>query len=423
MRKTSMLLILACLCALPGTAAGQKTILIKNGKLFTITQGVVEKGDILISEGKISALGKNLSAPDGAEVVDASGLSVMPGLIDAFTNLGAADIFDENNDFEEATSPLTPHLHITDGIYPGNRFIPLARKTGITMVLCAPGESNLLSGQSALIRLAGETVGDMIVKAPAALHGSLGETPKLKYGPKNQYPSTRMGETALLRQTLMDAQAYLRKKEKYSRELAEFKGLKGKKKAAAKEPSPPQRDFKLEALIPLLEKRMPLAVRVNRLDDILTLLRINEEFDIRVLLNHASDGYRAAKDLALRKIPVLVGPSSSYHMREETSRGSLANAALLHKAGVKIAFQTGSFRNYGGLIEQARTAAAHGLPLEAARRALTLSAAEIFGVGDAFGSLEKGKNADLVLFNGDPLQSPARAVLIIIGGRVVEDLR
>ena len=172
---------------------------ITQGKLLTVTKGVIEQGTILIQNGNITAIGNDIPVPDGARIIKAEGLLVVPGFVDAFTNLGAADIEKENQDFDEATAPITPHLRIIDAIDPNNRFIALARKTGVTSVLSAPGEGNLLSGQSALIHLHGKTVKDMLISFPVAVNGSMGEMPKLRYGQKGRYPSTRMGIAALLR--------------------------------------------------------------------------------------------------------------------------------------------------------------------------------------------------------------------------------
>lgn len=372
---------------------------IRDVKLLTVTKGVIANGTILIRDGNIAAIGKDIPIPDGAHIISAEGLWAVPGFIDAFTNLGAADIGAENQDFDEATAPVTPHLRIIDAIDPSNKFIALARKTGITAALSAPGEGNLLSGQSALIHLAGRTVQDMLISFPVALNGSMGELPKLRYGQKGRYPSTRMGIAALLRQTFIDAQSYQQK---------------------LSLPEPPPRDFKLQALIPVLNKKMPLMLRANRRDDILTLLRIADEYQLKIILNHGAEAYRLADKLAVKKIPVIVGPVFSLQQREETSRAQLENAAVLHKAGVKIAFQTGSVRNVSDLIYQAQTAIKHGLPYQAALEGLTINPAEIYGVADRIGSLEKGKIANIVLFRGDPLDSYSKVVLVIIKGEIVE---
>jgi imidazolonepropionase-like amidohydrolase len=395
------LLVLA-LAPGPGEAIGKsrlsESLVIQNGRLHTMTRGVIEGGVVLIRNGRIAAFGNAVDVPAGSEVIDASGLDVFPGPIDGFTNLGAADIEPENRDHDEASSPLTPHLRITDALNPGNRFIALARKRGITNVLCAPGESNLLSGQSALIHLSGHGLEDMVIKFPVALHGNMGEIPKMYYGAKNRYPSTRMGEAALLRQTLLNTRAYME---------------------MLKQPKPPDRDLKLESLIPVLEGELPLMVRANRMDDILTMLRIADEYGIQLILNHGSDAHRVADRLAARRIPVIVGPFAAHQMREETARATLEGPARLAEAGVKFAFQTGDFHHYGELIFQAETAVKHGLSSEEAWKALTIHPAQIFGVEAELGSLEEGKLANLVIFQGDPLKSVAALKLIIIQGEIL----
>lgn len=374
------------------------TLVIRNGRLHTMTRGVIEGGALLIRNDRIAAVGNTVDVPEKAAVIDASGLDVFPGPIDGFTNLGAADIEPENRDHDEASSPVTPHLRITDAMNPTNRLIALARKRGITNVLCAPGESNLLAGQSAFVHLAGHSMKDMVVKFPAAQHGNMGEIPKMHYGAKNRYPSTRMGEAALLRQTLLDARAYMEK---------------------LKQPEPPDRDLKLESLIPVLKGELPLMVRANRMDDILTILRITDEYGIKLILNHGSDAHRVADRLAARSIPVIVGPFEAYQMREETARATLEAPAKLIASGVKFAFQTGDFHNYGDLIYQAETAVKHGLDSEEAWKALTIYPAQIFGVDAVLGSLEEGKLANLVIFRGDPLKSVATLKLVIIRGEIL----
>lgn len=384
------------------SAAGSDIIVIKNATFHTITRGIVQGGVLVIRNGRITNLESDVfEAPSGGDVkvLEAAGLHVTPGLIDGFTNLGASDIEPENRDSDEATDPLTPHLRIVDAVDPENRFIPLARLKGITSVLCAPGEGNLLSGQSLMMRLSGAPLDQITLLSPAAIHGSLGELPKLRYGPKNQAPMTRMGTAALLRQTLVDAAADLRKREKTP---------------------PPARNFKLEALAPLLRRELPLVLRAQRRDDILTALRISDEFGLRLVINHGAEAYRVADELAERRIPVIVGPDLEDLMREETVRAVPDNAARLHRAGVRIAFQTGSFHRYGALLDQARAAVRAGLPAEAALRAMTLSPAEIFGAADRLGSLDPGKEADLVIFDGDPMTEEVNALVIIIAGRIVD---
>lgn len=411
------------LCSFLGLqGADNEVIAIRTAKLVTITTRDIENGVLLIKEGKIAAIGKDVAIPKRAKIIDASKHIVLPGFIDSFTNLPAVEVegIEETREYDEATSPITPHMRIIDAINPENELISTAIKSGVTMVLCAPGEGNLLSGQSAFIQLSGDRIEKMVLKFPVAVHGSLGEAPKLRYGKKSQYPSTRMGEAALLRQTLVDAQDYLSKITEYEEKLKEYQQQEKEGKAEpGKKPAPPAVNFKLQSLIPIIKGEIPLILRANRYDDILTALRIAEEFKIKLILNHGANAYKAAEKLASKNIPVIVGPMTPYRQTQETLGAIYENPSLLHKAGVKIAFQTGSAHNVGKLLYEASIAAAHGLPYEEALKALTINPAEIFGLADKLGSLEEGKRADIVIFDGDPLNSLSHLKMVIIEGKIV----
>lgn len=394
---------------------------IRAGRILTVSGGEVTNGLILIRDGKIAAIGKDISCPPGIRIIDAPDGTVCPGLIDSFTNLGTTGPGSEMPDDDEATSPLTPQLQITDSFNPDNEYIPLARQSGVTTVLTAPGEGNLLTGQSALIRLAGGGLAEMLIRFPAGVHGSLGELAKARYGAKQQLPSTRMGSAALLRQTFIQAREYLEKLIRYEqKKSAALAAAKTGQGTTAAEVEPPAQDQKLQALIPLLKGELPWIVRANRQDDIVTALRLADEFSLKLVINHGAEAWKLADRLAEKKIPVLAGPSGSYFQLNETADASFENAARLSRAGVKIAFQTGSARNFAGLLDEARRAVAHGLPAAEALKALTLYPAQIFGVDDQLGSLEPGKRADLVMFDGDPLAGTARVRMTVIGGQVFE---
>ncbi len=398
-----------------------KVIAVTGGTIYTVSKGTIGDGTILIREGKIEVVGKNISIPTGADILDVSGQIVMPGLIDCFTNLGTSDIETFGKDDDEAVSPVTPHLRIIDGLNPDNAFIPLERKNGVTAVFCAPGEGNLLSGQGAFISLSGKTVEDMVLSFPAAMCGTVGEAPKARYGSKNRSPMTRMGIAALLRQTFIDVKDHADKIESYKKKLVEYETKESEESGSAGEkPSKPSRDFKLESMIPLINREVPLVIGADRMDDILTILRIASEFNVRIILSHGTEAYRIADKLAERNIPVLLGPVSDSNQRLETSRASSENARILYQAGVKFAFQTGSIRNYAVLLEQARTAVRNGLPHEEALKALTLNAAEIFGVDEIIGSIEQGKRADIVIFSADPITDIAKVTAVLINGNIVE---
>lgn len=257
----------------------------------------------------------------------------------------------------------------------------------------------------------------MILQFPVGIHGCLGEAPKLRYGKKNQAPMTRMGAAALLRQTFINALDYADKIERYQEKLEKYEK---EKKKDDKKPEPPKKDFKLQSLIPIVRGEKPLIIGANRFDDILTVLRIAEEFDLKIILNHGAEAYRVAEKIASGNIPVILGPSTSFQQKQETEWAVPENAAQLNKAGVKIAFQTGSIQNVSGLLNEARLAVANGLPYNVALKALTLYPAQIFGVDDEVGSLEKGKSGDIVIFDGDPLKDLSRVVLVFISGEKYE---
>ena len=415
------LFILLLTIFFPLEVSGEKssTILIRNGTIFTVTKGVIKSGSILIKNGKIFEVGKDISVPEDAEVIDASGCVVFPGFIDSHTNLGAAEIGSLDGDEDEGTSPLTPHLRIIDAINPINSFIPLARKTGITAALTAPGQGNLLSGQSALIRLTGQNIEALVLKFPVGIHGSIGETPKLRFGKKGVLPSTRMGAAALLRQTLVDSQEYLSKILEYEKKIADKKN--NDKEVAERSQALPPIDFMLDSLLPVIKGELPLIITANRKDDLLTAIRIKDEFKIRLVINQGADAYKVRDRLASENIPVLIGPQTVSPTTFETSGAVPEAAFLMQKEGVKIAFQTGGGKHFGDLLSQARLAIAHELDIEDALRALTINPAEIFGVSDFIGSLEKGKLADIVIFEGNPLLSTeAKLRVVIIGGTIVE---
>lgn len=371
-------------------------IALKGGRIIPVGSPVIEKGTILVENGIIMDIGEDPVIPEGTEVIDVSGCVMIPGLIDAFSHIGTTDISSFGSDHDEATAPVTPHLRITDALNPDNRFIPLARQNGITSALTAPGEGNLISGSSALIRLTGETPEAMIIRTPVAMHGTLGELPKMRYGTKGQSPMTRMGQAALLRDTLTRGREY-----------------------AASRKDTDASNFKMAALRPVLERKIPLMVRANRLDDILTALRIAGEFNIRIILHHGAEAYRVADTLADRKVPVVLCPPAMFQMRLETTRATFENAAILHRAGVKIAFQTGTVNHLHTLLSQVRAAVANGLPADAALKSVTLFPAQIFGVEDRIGTLEKGKSADLVIFDRHPLESTAKVKMVMVAGQLI----
>ncbi|HPL14300.1 MAG TPA: amidohydrolase family protein [Candidatus Aminicenantes bacterium] len=391
--------VLALLLVHPaGRGAADPPLAVRGGTIITVTGGVIENGVLLIRGGRIEAVGRDVAVPPGAEVIDAAGAVVTPGLIDAFTHLGMERPEAGGGDFDESARAVLPQLSVIDAIDWENEDLPAACSEGVTSALSAPGEGALLSGRSALIRLPGAASGGgETMRFPAAVHANLGEAAKLRFGSRNRYPSTRMGAMALLRQTFLEARQYLETKA-------------GPDRTA---------DAAVESLGPALKGEIPLVVRANRLDDILTAVRLGDEFGLRLVVNHGAAASQAASELAERKIPVLVGPLADFRRSPESAADSLENAVRLQRAGVKIAFQGNSGRRPDALLEIARLAVAHGLSEEEAWRALTLNPAEIFSVAGRIGSLEAGKDADVVIFSADPLRETAVVRTVISRGRIV----
>ena len=391
--------VLAFLFVRPaGGGEADPLLAVRGGRIITVSGGVIENGVLLIRGGRLEAVGRDVAVPPGAEVIEAAGAVITPGLIDAFTHLGMERPEAGGGDYDESAKAVLPQLRVIDAIDWENEDFPAACSEGVTSALSAPGEGALLSGQSALVRLPGHSSGSgETLRFPAAVHANLGEAAKLRFGSRNQYPSTRMGAMALLRQTLLDA-----------RQAMESKTGPDRAAAAA-----------VESLGPVLKGEMPLVVRANRLDDILTAVRLADEFGLRLVINHGAAAFRAASELAERKIPVLVGPLADFRSTPESAADSLESAVRLQRAGVKIAFQGNSGRRPDALLEIARLAVAHGLSEEEAWRALTLNPAEIFSVAGRIGSLEAGKDADVVIFSADPLRETAVVRTVISRGRIV----
>ncbi len=401
------------LCLSPaGAGPRERPIVIRGGTLITGTHGAIANGTIIIQDGKILSVGKDLAVPPDSRVIDATGKYVLPGFIDAGTDLGTVEAGSVAGDGDEASQPLTPQLDVVDAFDPGNRFVAAAARRGVTSALVTPGRGNVLSGRSALLRLEGEDVAKMIVLSPAAVHGTLGEALKPRSKQNSAYPYTRMGTAALLRQALSDAQNHLRRLDDAGRKRAAAK--------AADEHPLPQASPAVRALIPVIKGDLPLVLTANRYDDVLTALRIADEFKVRLVIDEGAEACRAADVLAARKVPVILRTSAALRRTIETAGAVFENAARLRKAGVTIAFKTGPTMDGEDLLDTVRVAVRHGLTPEDALRALTSDAAKILGAGDVLGSLEPGMSADVVLFPEDPFASATGPESVIVGGVVIE---
>lgn len=396
-------------------------IAVTNGKVMTITGGTLARGTVLVEDGRIAAVGEDIEIPEDAQVIDATGKVVMPGLIDAHCHVGLFPdgIGWEHSDGNEMTDPITPHLRALDAVHPEDPAFKELVAAGVTTVLTGPGSGNLIGGQWVCLKTVPKpSVEQMVLLEPAGMKMALGENPKRVYGEQKKAPSTRMGNAATLRAALVDAQNYMEKWRRYEDELAAVQAKREAGEEDAQLPKPPERDLKLEALGKVLRREMKARVHAHRADDMLTAIRIAEEFDLDLTLEHATEGYKIADILAAKRIPVTAGPilfsREKYELREMTPK----NPGAMAKAGVKVAIQTDEMSAVKYLTINAALAVREGMPEEEALKAITIKAAEIIGVADRVGSLEVGKDADLVVFSEHPFDYRTVVELVLVDGQV-----
>jgi len=395
-------------------------IVIKNGRILTITQGTIEGGTVLIEGGKIKAVGKDVTIPSGAEVIDATGKWVTPGLIDSHSHVA---IFGEpsvesTNDGNECTDPITPHVRALDAVNPADPAIPDTLSAGVTAVWTGPGSGNVIGGTGIVIKLHGKTIDDMLVTtARGSMKMALGENPKRVYGTQKKFPMTRMGNAAALREALVKAQSYMLKFKKAEADAAR----ESKEKKTTIEPDYPERCLKMEALIKVLTREYRCRIHCHRADDILTAIRIAEEFNLDFSIEHATEGWKIADVLAAKKVTCTIGPNDLTRVKMECENFNLANAGILVKKGVRVCIQVDGFSNTRWLPIHAGMLVRYGMPEEEAMRALTINPAELLGVADRMGSLEPGKDADVAIFSGNPLCTLSRCEKVFINGAEVYD--
>lgn len=390
----------------------------------------IERGWLHIgSNGKIAGLGSMDSIPGKTTPrIDCSGLTLTPGLINADTTLGLQGhpVVEMTRDADDASERSLPQLRVLDGINPLDKAIPRVRAAGVTTVYVAPGDRSLISGQGAVIKLRRTAAIDgLLLKAPAGIHINLGESPKEQWRGKGG-PSTRMGTAAVIRMELTGVQNWIQNRAKRQRDIDGFKGKLAawEAKKEGDEPKPPEpfeRDLKKESLALLLDRQVPAIFSCHRQDDILTALRIAEEFDLDAIILHGTAAWQVAGELKASGTPVLLGPVRTDPSSMETLAARLDNAALLYGARVPFAIQTGDALGARALAHEAAWAMSGGLPREEALLAITRYPAEILGIADRVGSLEVGKDADLVLWTEDPLQTNAVARWVLIEGQLVND--
>ncbi|HOB30051.1 MAG TPA: amidohydrolase [Bacillota bacterium] len=376
---------------------------ITNCKIYPVDREVIGKGTILIENGKIVDVGSDITIPPNAQVIDASGKLAFPGFIDAHSHLGLNEscIGFEGSDVNESTDPVTPNMRAIDGFNPLDVTVKEARESGVTSCAVGPGSANVVGGTFMAVKTFGTRVDNMVIKDPVAMKVAFGENPKRVYSNKGKTPSTRMGTAAILREILA-------KTMRYNEQL----------EAAAEDPSKkPGYDAKLEAMLPVIKGEIPLKAHAHRSDDIFTAIRIAKEFNIRITLDHCTDGALIAEEIAKEGFPAIVGPSFGHRSKFELTNKSFVTPGVLAKAGVKVAITTDSpVTPLHSLPLMAGMAVSAGMEHDDALRAITLNPAEIIGIDSRVGSITPGKDADIVIFQGHPFEISSKPWMILIDG-------
>jgi imidazolonepropionase-like amidohydrolase len=386
-----------------------RTVAIAGGRVVPVSGEPIEGGTVLVTDGKITAVGARLKVPRGVPVVDAAGSWVLPGFIEAHGHVGVHEEAEgwAGSDTNELTDPVTAHVRALDAINPADLGFRDAIAGGVLAVNVNPGSGNPIGGQTAAIKCWGRTVDEMLLRAPAGMKSALGENPKRVYGEQKKTPSTRLGVAAVIRGAFVDAANY----------LARIDAEQGKPEGERK---PVDRDLKLEALGRVLRREIPWRQHCHRADDIATALRIAAEFGYELVIDHGTEAHLVADLLAARDIPVIIGPLFTSRSKVELRNRSLANPGKLAAAGVTIAITTDHpVVPINFLIHQASLAVKYGLDRDTALRALTINPARIIGIDHRLGSLEAGKDADIVIWSGDPLDVLSRVERAFMDGREI----
>jgi imidazolonepropionase-like amidohydrolase len=364
--------------------------------IMTGTRGVLDKSTIVIKDTRIEAIGTNIRVPAEAEAWSLRDKVVIPGMIDAHTHLGLTQdgVGAMHSDEDEVDDPIVPHLRALDAINPEDIAFKDALRGGVTTVGVMPGSHNVICGQPAAVKVVGTTVEEMVVRAPVGMKIAFGERPKNAYGSRKKSPMTRMGIAAILREALVKVANY------------------SKKNGA-------ERNLRMEAMMPVMKKQLPLRAHAHRIDDIMTALRIAKEFSLRLVIEHGTDAYKVARELADAKVPVVHGPWIKVRGNLEQSGRVPESPRLLVESGVLTAFSTDhpviAIQN---LRLQGIVAVQEGVSQEDALKAITWNHARIMGIEDRVGSIEKGKDADLVVLSGLPFDSATKVEAVVINGKI-----
>jgi len=388
---------------------------IVNATILCPVNGTIDSGTLLFDD-KIRSVGTSVEISKGTKIIDAKGKYVVPGFIDAHTHQGLFDgtIGWAGTDGNEMTNPVTPDMRGIDGFNPDEPSLTEVIRGGVTCINTGPGSGNVISGEAFVVKPIGSGVVDeMVLLAPSGLKVAFGENPKRIHGTEKRAPSTRMGVAAVLRKALIDGQNHMIELEAY---------LKKVKEAVDKEenpPTPPKRDLGLESIIKVLKREIPIHAHAHRADDIATVIRIAFEFNIRVVLIHCTEGHKITKFIVKSKFPAVVGPTIFWASKPETRERGFKTAVELNDAGVKVALQTDSLTpmNYFPLLPM--YAIKEGMSRDDALKCVTINPAEILGIDKRVGSFEQGKDADIVIWSGDPFEFYSSVEQVFINGNNV----
>lgn len=386
-------------------------LFLKNAKIMTVAKENFEKGNILIENGKIKEIGVDVVAPLDAKVIDLEGKIIYPGFIDAHTHLGMWEdsIGFEGEDGNEMTDPVTPELRSIDAINPMDKTFKEALEGGITTVASGPGSANVIGGTFSAIKTYGKRIDNMIVKNEIGMKIAFGENPKSVYGKDDKAPQTRMAIASTLRDTLFKAKNYYEELKAYNENKEEN--------------DKPEFDMKYEALIPVFEKKIPLKAHAHRADDIFSAIRIAKEFDLDLTLDHCTEGYLIKEELKEENYPVIVGPNLSDRSKFELKNLDFKNPGELAKEGLLVAIMT----DHPVIPVQylplcASLAIKSGMKEEDALKAITINPAKILKLDNRVGSLEVGKDADIVVLDGNVFEIQSKVCMTIIDGKILYNL-
>ncbi len=382
--------------ALPARPAAAQTVALTNGKIYPVAGPVIERGTVLIRDGRIAAVGADVPVPAGARVIDVAGKVVTPGFMDAATGLGVVEVaaVRGTNDDAVQNSRITAAFNTADAIDPFSTLIPVERVEGITRAVVAPGGWGLISGQGIAIDLGTEGMPRMVDRTPVAMYADLSSTGARAAG------GSRAAAVLMLREALADARDYAANRRAFESNARRAYALSR---------------LDLEALVPVVQGRVPLAVHVERAADILETLRLAREEKVGLILTGVADGWVVASEIARAHVPVVIDPLRN--LPDFEARGaSLENAGRLAKAGVEVALATFDAHNARNVKYFAGNAVAYGMPYDAALRAVTVNPARIFGIADRYGTLEPGKDADVVVWSGDPFELTTLVEHVFIRG-------